>query len=469
MNTTKMAGRTMGIVWRGRVALLLTLALAACGGGGNETAPALASAPVADAGSPLGTASVMRPDRRAASVTLVPVTGKAVDAEALLNWAEATYPQFFPGHQATLFSSPYLYRYYAEKGNYAAVDGDNVVILGPLLTGGKIQSVGRLADFSCLVYPDSCPSTLSGTASAGRPLSGATVTIKDIVGRTQTTTTSATGEYRFDDVRGLTWPVMAKVSGGRLGCPTGQACTADVVLNATDYYSAASGARAVANTLNLTPLTQVVLAAAAGAEPVLVFADASRWPAITPEKLAAANANLNAWLARLNPPFRLANVVDYLTQPFGSDANDWPRATLLAWLDTAGALKLDWAKVIQLAGLSAGTRTPIVPLFCDVAGHYEGSYSGSSAGTWTAEVDPYLGALVGVVTDAKGVPIPGVGAVGRQGVGSQRASTTLGLGGLFDFHGAIGADLVMSGTWFSPLEMGGTFTGTRVTVASVCK
>lgn len=467
MNTIGKTGRVWSSAcWRG-AAVTLAFMLSACGGG--DPASTLQSAVVTDAAAPSVAASVMRPDRRASSVTLVPVTGKAVDAEALMNWAEVTYPQFFPGHQATLFAAPYLYRYYADKGNYAGVEGDNVVIYGPVLTGNKIQVVGRLADFSCLVYPDSCPASLSGTASVGRPLAGAKVTIKDITGRTAVAITSAIGEYRFDDIRDMTWPVLAKVSGGILGCAAGQVCTADVVANSTDYYSAASGNRAVNNTLNLSPLTHAVLAAASAAEPVGLYNDIKLWPAITPDKLAAANANLNAWLTRLNPGFHLAEVVDYLTRPFGPDSSDAQRAALVAWLDAASVLQLDLAKVIRLAGQPASTRTPIVPLFCDVAGHYQGTYSGSSAGTWTAEVDPYMGVLAGLATDAKGFASLGFGLVGRLGVNGQRASATMGVAGLSDFNGSIDSNLVMSGTWSSPLEKGGSFTGTRTAVASPCK
>ncbi len=56
----------------------------------------------------------------------------ASDTERLLNWAENTYPQFFPSRQATQSIEPWLFRYYPESGVYAGVNkGDsNVYVMG---------------------------------------------------------------------------------------------------------------------------------------------------------------------------------------------------------------------------------------------------------------------------------------------------------------------------------------------------
>lgn len=56
------------------------------------------------------------------------------DTEKLLNWAEKTFPQFFPSHQATQNIEPWLFRYYPESGVYAGVNkSDNTayVLGGP--------------------------------------------------------------------------------------------------------------------------------------------------------------------------------------------------------------------------------------------------------------------------------------------------------------------------------------------------
>lgn len=54
------------------------------------------------------------------------------DTETLLNWAENTYPQFFPSRRATQSLEPWLYRYYPETNTYAGVNRDDngVYVMG---------------------------------------------------------------------------------------------------------------------------------------------------------------------------------------------------------------------------------------------------------------------------------------------------------------------------------------------------
>jgi hypothetical protein len=56
----------------------------------------------------------------------------AGDAETLLNWAENTYREFFPSHQATQSIEPWLFRHYPEVGIYAGVNktDSGVYVLG---------------------------------------------------------------------------------------------------------------------------------------------------------------------------------------------------------------------------------------------------------------------------------------------------------------------------------------------------
>jgi len=81
----------------------------------------------------------------------------APDSAALMNWAEKQYPQYFPALQQNRFFAPYVYRYYPQTATYLGVDGDKVVVLGPW-TGNALLTVGRLADFTCLVSPAECAS-----------------------------------------------------------------------------------------------------------------------------------------------------------------------------------------------------------------------------------------------------------------------------------------------------------------------
>ncbi|MBS0423425.1 MAG: hypothetical protein JSR71_03125 [Proteobacteria bacterium] len=56
----------------------------------------------------------------------------ASDTDKLLNWAEKTFPQFFPSHQATQNIEPWLFRFYPETNVYAGVNKNdqNVYVLG---------------------------------------------------------------------------------------------------------------------------------------------------------------------------------------------------------------------------------------------------------------------------------------------------------------------------------------------------
>jgi photosystem II stability/assembly factor-like uncharacterized protein len=59
----------------------------------------------------------------------------AADWERIFNWAEATYPQFFPGHVATQAIAGYQARYYAGSNTYlGALDG-KLYVHGPAFGG----------------------------------------------------------------------------------------------------------------------------------------------------------------------------------------------------------------------------------------------------------------------------------------------------------------------------------------------
>ncbi len=119
--------------WMGWLASIVwAAALAACGGG----------EPVGDARS----ASAAREKTQAVA---------PLSVDALLDWAERAYPQYFPGQQVTLSSAPYEYRHYPQTGNYVGVAGEDVYVLGPI-SNQQLQRVGRREDFRCQVQPQDC-------------------------------------------------------------------------------------------------------------------------------------------------------------------------------------------------------------------------------------------------------------------------------------------------------------------------
>jgi hypothetical protein len=137
--------------------LLLTLALAACGGGEEATTSAAPGKVGAAARSVNGAVhnSALSP----AALTTLPTLPTA----ELLDWAETTYPEFFPGRKNTQQLSPYEYRHYPETGYYVGVAGEDVFLLGTI-TNNQIQRVGGREDFRCRVRPQDCvpPSARAG-------------------------------------------------------------------------------------------------------------------------------------------------------------------------------------------------------------------------------------------------------------------------------------------------------------------
>lgn len=70
------------------------------------------------------------------------------DTEKLLNWAETTYPNYFPTHQITQSIDPWLFRYYPDSKIYAGVNktsNDVYVMGGPWGdTPARIASLAEL-------------------------------------------------------------------------------------------------------------------------------------------------------------------------------------------------------------------------------------------------------------------------------------------------------------------------------------
>ncbi len=114
----------------------------------------------------------------------------------------------------------------------------------------------------------------------------------------------------------------------------------------------------------------------------------------------------------------------------------------------------------------SSTATPAVPIYCDIAGHYEGGYTGNATGTWRADIDASTGLISNATIDGGGA---GLGAITRSGTGAQRASATLTYTTLTRLEGAIDAGAVMTGTWSHPLDGSGNFTGQRISVGSGCR
>lgn len=178
MRSEKQFGVSGIVVLAGAAACLL---LSACNDGGTAVTEQSAALPAAaaaelDVGACTSTAAgatmvngvCLRSSKMleaAAPIKLAAaVAGTVPDAGALMDWAQTTFPSYFPSKQSNQTLGAYTYRYYPETQNYIGVADGVVYLFGPV-SNNLLTSVGKLSDFSCRVYPDSCTSAGSNTAS----------------------------------------------------------------------------------------------------------------------------------------------------------------------------------------------------------------------------------------------------------------------------------------------------------------
>ena len=142
--------------------LVLLAVVAGCGGGGG--------------GGEAPSAAMLATTEKPASIA-------TVDANALMNWAELTYPQFFPGPQNNQTAAPYVYRYYDATKNYLGVDGAIVRVYGPVF-GPAILTVGKIDDFACQVVLADCmaPVIIQSPPNVTVVAGGATTFAADVGG-----------------------------------------------------------------------------------------------------------------------------------------------------------------------------------------------------------------------------------------------------------------------------------------------
>jgi len=137
----------------------------------------------------------------------------------------------------------------------------------------------------------STPITLGGTAAVGSPIVAGSIQVSCAGGAALTTTTSTTGTWQVA-TSGQTLPCAVQVSGGTVGG----------VANTTPYHSVALAF----GTVNVTPLTDLVVAQLTGSAPQTWFASpafaAVNSGAISTALTALNNAlGITATLGNLNP------------------------------------------------------------------------------------------------------------------------------------------------------------------------
>lgn len=176
------------------------------------------------------------------------------------------------------------------------------------------------------------PSTLSGTAAVGLPIVGGTVDVKCAGGSALSTTTSATGTWQVT-ISGQTLPCAVQVSGGQVG---GAAQT-------QPFHSIAVSL----GTVNVTPLTDLVVANLTGAIPGTWF-DAASFTAVNAETIATALNTVRTALGLSTP----LGSVNPLTASFQAQNGDTIDDILEALQTALASQTFDYADL--LAASSTG-------------------------------------------------------------------------------------------------------------------
>lgn len=215
--------------------------------------------------------------------------------------------------------------------------------------------------------PGSTPITISGTAATGAAISGGAVDVKCASG-TGTATTNADGTYTVSIVGG-TAPCLIKVS------------TTDASGATTDLFSAVEPGQTIAN---VTPLTQMVVASALGADPATVFnagtiADntdklgtSNLTAAVETVKAVASNLGLD--LTNVDP---LKATLVAATDNTSGNAQDQAIDGLMAALSGAGLGLSNLTSVMQTT-TGTGQASAAVSTLSTAAGTAGGTLSTSS-------------------------------------------------------------------------------------------
>lgn len=157
--------------------------------------------------------------------------------------------------------------YIKKTGKFLAA----TIIIGALITacgggGGSTASGGG----------GSGTITLTGVVAVGSPIVGGTVTLKCATGNSLTATTNYAGAYSIT-LSGQALPCAAELSGGSInGVP-----------NTISYHSIATAS----GTLNVTPLTDLMVANLTGAAPSTWFANPTTLSAVTSTQVNTALTN----------------------------------------------------------------------------------------------------------------------------------------------------------------------------------
>ncbi|MBI3481362.1 MAG: IPT/TIG domain-containing protein [Nitrosomonadales bacterium] len=207
-------------------------------------------------------------------------------------------------------------------------------------------------------------STLGAVAAVGYPIVGGVVQVKCASGPVLGTTTGSTGTWQVILSAGQSLPCAVEIKGG----------TINNVANNTSYHSIAT----VTGTVNVTPLTDLLVANLAAQDPGTWFAGLSTSPAklaaITQAKVDSALANLRSALSGLVP---LSTINPITTSFFAIPGNaiDDMLAALQAAITNSGG-SYTYSTLLNAASTISFT-TAVAALNTALPVAYAGTTSGS--------------------------------------------------------------------------------------------
>ncbi|WP_375592055.1 hypothetical protein [Chitiniphilus eburneus] len=150
--------------------------------------------------------------------------------------------------------------------------------------------------------PPAASGNISGVAAAGAPLAG-TVTVKDANGVTRSVPVGADGQYTVD-VTGLTPPFVFR---------------ADGMVGGKRYVIHSAALQTdVGGTINITPLTDLIIANIAG-DLAANFFDTPQFASLTPDALTEQTAALKARLQSVLTGLGIESTIDLLRSSFQAD------------------------------------------------------------------------------------------------------------------------------------------------------
>lgn len=262
-----------------------------------------------------------------------------------------------------------------------------------LKSNGRVLTAIALAAMlaACGSSDDDTSTTLGGTAAVGAPIAGGLVQVKCAGGAGLQTNTSTAGAWQVE-ISGQTLPCAVQVSGGKINGTD----------NTVPYHSVAN----TFGTLNITPLTNLVVAS-------LVQGDPATWfnaPTFAQINTNNTNTALGKVAEGLGLKTQLANL-DPLTATFKAENGDKLDDMLEALQKAAVAVSTDYNALLAAAkssnfGPFSGFGQAFTVAYTDLTNSTGNGGTGTGTGNANLTVEVAANGMTMPTVTINGVPRP---------------------------------------------------------------